>query len=247
MLMVIAFVAGVGVTALGPGGIFLTIALFTLTSLSPASVAGTGSAMMVVAGVVGAASYLHSGELRQACNKQMAVVLSLSGLLGGLGGSILNDFVSRTQFGWFLAVVAFGAGLVILYREGRAENNHASINTAGLPTMFVLVVSGFAVGLASGLLGVGGPVLMVPVLVLYGIPILSGIAVAQVQSIFIALFATAGYASRDTIQWPLVMILSAPLVLGALVGWKFVRGMRPRSIKIALGVVLIAIAPYLAF
>ena len=40
LLMAIAFLAGVGITAIGPGGIFLTIALLTLGQLPPAGVAG---------------------------------------------------------------------------------------------------------------------------------------------------------------------------------------------------------------
>jgi uncharacterized protein len=70
---------------------------------------------------------------------------------------------------------------------------------------------------------------MVPALVLFGVPILSGIAVAQAQSIFIALFATVGYSIRGEVDWPLALFLSVPLGMGALVGWKFVLSHRTLS------------------
>lgn len=38
-LAVLGLVAGVGITAIGPGGVLVTIGLFTLTGLSPAEVA----------------------------------------------------------------------------------------------------------------------------------------------------------------------------------------------------------------
>ncbi|MGF6884673.1 hypothetical protein ABIA39_007147 [Nocardia sp. GAS34] len=63
-LAVLGFVAGVGVTARGPGGVLVTIGLFAFTSLSPAQIAGTAMVTNVATGVLAAAAYTRSGQLR---------------------------------------------------------------------------------------------------------------------------------------------------------------------------------------
>ena len=40
-LVAFGLVAGIGITAVGPGGVLVTVGLFVLTDLSPAAVAGT--------------------------------------------------------------------------------------------------------------------------------------------------------------------------------------------------------------
>src|SRR5436190_12273186 len=206
-LLVVAFLAGVGITAIGPGGIFLTIALLTLSGLPPAGVAGTASAAMVAAGVVGTLAYVRSGELRQPGNRNLAIVLSSSGLLGALVGSALNAFVSADRFATLLGLMAFSAGAVILYQEWRGLEALLPVDPTHWAGRTVLGLLGLGIGVASGLLGVGGPVMAVPALVILGVPILSAVAVAQAQSIAIAVFATAGYVVRGAVDWSWVTVV----------------------------------------
>lgn len=247
LLILIAFLAGVGVTAIGPGGIFLTIALFSLVPLSPAEVAGTATTTMVAAGVAGSLFYIRSGELKPRFSRDVAFVLGLTGLLGGLAGSWLNTFVSARQFGILLGVVAMGIGAVIVYQEWRGLEPRFRIDMKTPIGRTALGTLGFGIGSVSGLLGVGGPVLAVPALVVLGMPMLTGIAVAQVQSVLIALFAAAGYAARGAVAWPLAALVGAPLLVGVCLGWMIARRVEPRRLRIVLGVVLIALGPYLAY
>lgn len=93
LLVVLSLFAGVGITAVGPGGIFITIAL---TDLPPAVVVGTASATFVATGLVGAESYRRSGELDSQGGKRMAFVLSLTGLAGALVGVRLNALIDES-------------------------------------------------------------------------------------------------------------------------------------------------------
>ena len=63
LLVVLSLFAGVGITAVGPGGVFITIALVALTDLPPPVVVGTASATFVATGLIGTESYRRSGEL----------------------------------------------------------------------------------------------------------------------------------------------------------------------------------------
>jgi uncharacterized membrane protein YfcA len=110
----------------------------------------------------------------------------------------------------------------------------------------VLGILGFVLGIASGLLGVGGPVIAVPALVLVGVPMLLAVGVAQVQSIFIAVFATTGYLAQGNVSIPLAVLVGTPLLVGVVAGWKVAHLIDPNRLKVALGVVLFTVGPYLA-
>ncbi len=247
VLLIIAYLAGVGITAVGPGGIFLTIALFALSGLPPAGVAGTASATMVAAGLAGTIAYVRSGELTRPDNRRLAVVLSSSGLAGALFGSWLNSYVSADRFAALLGLMAFGAGAIILHQESRGLEARLPVDATHRTGRTVLAMLGLATGTASGMLGVGGPVMAVPALVILGVPILSAIAVAQAQSVAIAAFATAGYLVRDAVEWSWVATLGLPLLLGVVTGWRVAPYIRPRTLKLVLGCILLALGPYLAF
>lgn len=246
LLAGIALVAGVGITTIGPGGIFLTIALYALTPLSPGTIAGTAQVTFVATGVVGTAAYVQSGELATGETRTLTVVLCSSSVVGALGGAGLNAFVSRGLFGLLLGGLASLVGGVILYRERRGFMPMVRLDPATRKGRLQLGLLGVVLGGFSGLLGVGGPVVAVPALVLVGVPMLYAIAVAQVQSIVIAAFASAGFLARGTVSLPLAVALGVPLVAGVLVGWRVAHLVDPERLKVALGVVLLLVGPYLA-
>src|SRR3546814_16821617 len=62
-LLLISFAAGIGISAVGPGGVLMTIGLFAFTLMSPSRVAGTALVTHVATGLVGTMAYLRSGQL----------------------------------------------------------------------------------------------------------------------------------------------------------------------------------------
>ena len=100
-------------------------------------------------------------------------------------------------------------------------------------------------GLAAWLLGVGGPVLAVPALVLLRVPFLLAVALAQVQSIFISSFAALGYALQGVIDWWLAVLVGIPLLAGTAAGWWLAHRIPVGSLKRWLALVLALIGVYL--
>lgn len=83
-------------------------------------------------------------------------------------------------------------------------------------------------------------------LVVLGVGMLSAVAVAQVQSVFIATFATAGYALNGAVSLPLALLVGLPQLVGAFLGWRVTRVVDPHRLKTALGLTLVAVGPYLS-
>lgn len=246
LLVGIAFFAGIGCTTLGPGGIFTTIALYSLTAVSSSTVAGTAQLTFVGVGLLGSVAYFRSGELAIGDNARMAGVLSVASILGALSGAGINAHVSRDLFGLLLGGFAAVTGLIIIYRERSATLPEFDVSLTTTRGLALLAAIGLTLGVLSSLLGVGGPVIAVPVLVMLGVPMLAALAVAQVQSIFIATFATVGYALNGAVSLELAVLVGVPQLIGALLGWRIAHYVDPERLKVALGVTLVAVGPYLA-
>lgn len=245
-LVAISLLAGIGITAIGPGGIFVTIALFALAPLSSAEVAGTASATFVATGLLGSLVYGRSGELSHGTARELAILLGLSSVGGAIVGTQLNLRTSDRLFGYLLGAFVFLVGAVILYRERVGVTPvHA------LPTMSpgrrrgIVTAIGVGIGIVGGMLGVGGPVIAVPVLVALGVPMLAALAVSQVQSIFVSGFATLGYALSGAISVPFALLVGVPQLIGVVVGWRIAHRIEPGRLRVALGVALLVVAPIL--
>jgi len=239
LLAVIGLVGGIGITTVGPGGVLPTIGLLALTGLSPAQVAGTAIVTHIGTGVVGTLAYTRSGQLRARDTRRMALILAATALVGTPLGVITGAVVSKDAFTVVVgAVVAAAAGMV--WYRGRSDASPS----ADPPTAMVLAI-GLSVSAVSGLVGIGGPMLTVPLLAAAGLPILRSLACAQVQSIVIATVGTLGYLLHGAIDWPLALVIGIPELAGVLVGWKIAHALPIRVLRIALIAVLCVLAVYL--
>jgi uncharacterized membrane protein YfcA len=246
LLGLIALLAGVGITTVGPGGVFVTAALFGLTDLSSAAVAGTASATFVATGLVGGGAYARSGELTTRASQEAAFALSGAGIVGALIGAHLNLQVGEQLFGYLLGAFLVGVAGLVTYREHTGGAAEGILDESGGSRRGVLTAVGGGVGVLGGLLGVGGPVVAVPVLVGLGMPMLRAVAVAQVQSVFLALFAAIGYGAAGAVDFSLALLVGVPQLVGVVVGWRVAHLVSPHCLRVALVVVLVGVGAAVA-
>jgi uncharacterized membrane protein YfcA len=207
LLACFGLVAGIGITAVGPGGILATVGLFLLTGLSPATVAGTAIVTHLATGSVGTLAYFHSGQLREPNTRRTALVLAGTAVVGTPVGVLLNFLVPAGVFGFMLAIFVTFVAALVWHRQRGAEPEEQHHPRHALT---LLVGGGLAVAVAGGVFGVGGPLLTVPLLVALGTPMLSALAAAQVQSVIISSVGTLGYLSQGSIDWPLALVVGIP-------------------------------------
>jgi uncharacterized membrane protein YfcA len=106
-----------------------------------------------------------------------------------------------------------------------------------------LMAIGTAAGLFSGLFGVGGGTVIVPLLVLwlgYGERQATGTSLATI--VFIATFATAVQAAYGNVRFLDGLLIGVPAVGGVLIGTWLQRRLATRSIALLFAVVLVAAA-----
>lgn len=240
VLIMVAFglAAGVGITAVGPGGVLVTIGLFLASGLSPAQVAGTAIVTHLATGGLGSLAYHRSGQLRHPGTRRVALVLAVTAAAGTPVGVFVNAIAPSQLFGILLAVFLVAVALLVWFRSPRDPAGEAHPHHR-LP---LLICLGLGVAIVSGMFGVGGPLLTVPLLVLAGTPVLPALGAAQVQSVVVAGVGTLSYLSRGTIDWKLVLVVGIPELCGVLVGWKVARAVPAHVLKRALIVALLASA-----
>lgn len=243
LLAILGLAGGIGITALGPGGVLPTVGLFALTTLSPAEVAGTSIVTHIATGALGTAAYTRSGQLRDPATRRTAVVLAGTAVVGTPMGVLINSAISSRVFG-----VALGVLLVLVVALVWLRDRHSGgAESAVHPTGAVVAGLGLMISTVSGVIGIGGPMLTVPLLVALGVPVLESLAAAQAQSVVIATVGTLGYLANGAINWPLAALIGIPELAGVVIGWKIAHALPTRTLKRALLITLLVIAPYLAF
>lgn len=109
-----------------------------------------------------------------------------------------------------------------------------------------LVVIGLLAGLLSGLLGVGGGIVMVPLLVLWSrIPQRHAHAVSLGAIVPISIAGVATYGIGGHVRWWDALALSAGSIAGARVGTGMLARISDRALKVVFGIFLVVVAAVL--
>jgi uncharacterized membrane protein YfcA len=158
-LLVIGIAAGVlsGLFGIG-GGTIIVPALALWLGMNQKLAAGTSVAAILPTAIVGATSYAAQGNV----DWLAAICLAIGIVLGAqLGTYLLNKLpVSALQwmFMGFLLVVIVSLWFIVPQRDDQIS---MSVWTA-----LLLAATGFVTGVLSGVLGVGGGVIVVPIMMM---------------------------------------------------------------------------------
>lgn len=158
----------------------------------------------------------------------------------------MNTVIPERLFGTLLGGLIILIGGLVWYRERTLTDSDYTIDPGSRTGLLTGGAVGIGVGIPAGLLGIGGPVLAVPLLTLLGVPLLAALAVAQVQSVFIAGAATVGYLAQGAVSLPLVAVIGIPELAGIVIGWRVAKTVDAKRLKHALAATLAMLGPYIA-
>lgn len=188
----------------------------------------------------------------------LALVLESVTALGGLTGGLTSDRFSGTVLSQvFAGVVAFAA--IFMVREFHGTQGEGGSPTPPVATwhrwhrrhedldytvdMMVALPASFVAGLASGLVGVGGGILKVPLMVvLLGIPMPVAVGSSAFMVGLTASGGFAGHVANGHWDWKTSAILAGAAVVGAQVGARASIAVEPAKLKKAFGWFLMAVA-----
>lgn len=121
--------------------------------------------------------------------------------------------------------------------------------------ILALMLSGAAAGVMAGLLGIGGGMLIVPVIALLlerqgvspDVIMQCAIGTSLATITFTALSSMRAHHKRGAVRWPLFMQLTPGIVVGGLVGAAIADWLPGRSLRYIVAVSMLAVAAQMAF
>lgn len=232
---------GVLIGAVGIGGILLIPALTSLGGLSTHEAMATALFSFLFTGLTG----MYFFHRRASIDWRITIPLCLGALLLGFSGAALNAKVSAGSLRLVLALFILFAGVYTI-REWR-RSDRALLQARPALQRLMLFCVGSIVGFGSGLTGVGGPALSVPIMMLLGFAPLATIGASQVVQVLAAFSGTMANLRYGSIDFGLVAIVTLAEVLGVAAGVRIVHKLNVKVVRrfvallcIVAGTVLLA-------
>ena len=229
-LCAISLLAGVMIGCIGIGGVILVPALYYLEGIQIHTAIAAAMLAYLVSGAIGTFAFWRRGSVAW----HMAAPLWLGAMPAALIGALISEQAPARALEFMIGLLTAGSGLqsLLISTPGAvsADRSLAPLHLAGI---------GSVTGFASALSGTGGPLVLVPILLWWKLPVLTAIGLAQAIQLPIALLATAGNVVNGTIDLMLGANLAAGLALGTWAG-ALVAHAAPRArLKQLIGFVLI--------
>lgn len=235
----LSLLIGISLGLLGGGGSILTVPILVYVAGFGAKEAIAASLFVVgVTAAAGAVSHARAGRVQW----RTGLLFGLAGMVGAFGGGLLGGVVPGDWLLIAFAVMMLATSIAMLRgRRGGARSGSAH---AELPVARILV-DGAVVGLVTGLVGAGGGFLVVPALVLLGgLPMSVAVGTSLVVIAMKSFAGLAGYLTTVSIDWPIVLAVTAMAVVGSVVGGKLAGVVPEARLRQAFGWFVLAMGVF---
>jgi len=239
MLLAIALAVGIAIGAVGVGGILLIPALASFGSLGMHEAMATALFTFFFTGLASALLFQRRGSI----DWRLAVPVSLGALCSGVAGAWANSRLDARWLTLILGGLIVLAGLYTLrpQRGGRSPPLHARPRAQ----LVFLGLVGAVVGFGSGLTGVGGPAISVPLMVLLGFAPLPTIGASQVVQVVAALSGSIANVHYGTIDYALALPLAVAQLAGVPLGVRLVHAMDAALLRRTIAFLCIVVGAWL--
>lgn len=245
LLMLAAFVAAMA----GIGGGALYTPLQVLLDVDIHSAAANSLFLIIILSLSATRIYHKKGRI----DWRLVFVLEIFTAMGSFAGGYLSDFVPSTALIVMLACVVVAAGIGMLLGKQRSHVHaddgawylwHRTLHGERYTlNMLIAPPLSFVAGAISGMVGIGGGMIKVPMLALiFGVPIDIAVASSIVMVGITAAGGFAGHAIVGHFDWKLSLACAPAVFIGAWIGAHTMLRMNKRRLKQVVGIVLLAIA-----
>ncbi len=266
ILLALGGMVGVLSGMFGVGGGFILTPFLFFIGIPPAVAVATGANQIVASSVSGVLAHLK----RKTVDLKMGMVLLAGGLVGAaLGVRVFSYLKSLGQVELFVNLIyvlflgLIGSLMLVeslnAIRKSKSstpkkrKRRHSRLQELPFKTRFRTsglyisvippVITGFAVGVLSAVMGVGGGFIMVPAMIyILGMPTKVVVGTSLFQIIFVAAFATLMHAvESQTVDVALAVPLLVSGVVGAQLGTKLGVKLNAEQLRVALALMVLAV------
>ena len=211
MFLILPLAAFVGflIGAVGIGGVVLIPALQQFVQMDIHAAAATALFTFLFTGGLGSVLFHRRGSIDWR--------ISLPICLGGFGfsfvGAEAGALIDAKVLNVIVASIIMLSGACV-FLKGRLRPDRSNSQIGAFPLFFI----GAGCGFCSGLSGAGGPIFLVPIMLVCGFSPLLAIGSGQVLQLVSASSGSVGNALHGFINFRLALLIAIPLLYGVIVG-----------------------------
>ncbi len=224
LLIALGLPVGILIGAVGIGGVLLAPALIHLMGLNSHDAIALSLASFIPAG---ATALAVNGVQKTALSRPDCGLLAAIVPGAALGAVAMHGFSSQL-LSLLISVFVAITGIWNLTRRPQDGQDGAS------PRNALMLGIGFFAGAVSAISGTGGPLVLIPLLLWFGLAINHALAVALVAQLPIATAATTANTAIAGIDVKTAVILGASVVCGMLIGMKASHRIDPNNLARAV-------------
>jgi uncharacterized membrane protein YfcA len=228
LTVLVGLAAGVlsGLFGVG-GGIVMTPGLTAFTGVAPIVAVATPLPVILPTAAVGAFTYHRAGEV----DLRAAAWISLTGAAASAVGALLTEVVNARLLLLITAALLAWQSIQILRGRSRAT----ALEERPMPA-WTLALVGVGAGLLSGLLGIGGGIVIVPALAgMLGMPLKRALGTSLVAVVVLVIPGTIVHAALGNIDWAVALFLMVGSLPGARLGARVALGTKERTLRLLVG------------
>jgi uncharacterized protein len=239
---VIAVAIGLGAGVLSGifgvgGGIVMTPAIDAFLPVSSIAAIATPLPVIFPTSITGAYTYAKAGEV----DRRAAWLMAPTGLVGAVLGALATQWIDPTLLLLVTAALLGWQSIGIIRAGAPRGGDPATPVRVVSPSVFAVI--GFTAGVVSGLLGIGGGLVMVPLLAGWcGLPLKRALGTSLLTIWALVIPGTAVHAWLGNIDWWVALFLTIGAIPGARVGATLALGARERTLRTVVGTGMLVIA-----
>ncbi len=234
-LIPLGFAAGLLGSIIGLGGGIIIVPVLTFFGFSPALAASNSIFAVFSNAIASSISYAKQRRIEYS----IGLKLGLLSIPGTIVGAFVSSEITPSIFKILFALILISASIYIFSKRKIEQKNY----NLSKQIMILAIGASFFAGIISGLFGVGGGIIFVPLMVVaMGLSMKNAAPTSQ----FILLFASASALVTHTIlghpDFYQALLLAIGAFVGGLVGARLSLEIKENSLKILISIVMIAVA-----
>ncbi len=242
----LAAVVGITLGLMGGGGSILTVPIFVyVLGYDPKLAIAMSLPVIGVTSLAGVAGHWRAGNVQL----RTAVTFGLIAIVGAFAGARAARLLPGTVQLALLAVIMLLAAVMMLRsaRSTPAGDDVTPVATREMPVALLVPVA-LAVGVITGLVGIGGGFLVVPALVLLArTPMKQAVGTSLVVIAMNSAAGFAGYLGQVQVPWFFMAGFTAVAVAGILAGTGGVRFVSQRALKQGFALFLVVMGSFMLY
>jgi uncharacterized membrane protein YfcA len=241
--LALAALIGLSLGLLGGGGSILTVPILVyVLGYEAKSAIAMSLAVVGTVSLVGAVGHWRNGTV----DARLGLTFGVFAMAGAFLGARLSALVSGTaQLTAFAVVMLLAA--TSMFRGARREGVGGAVERRALPLLQTALI-GVALGVLTGMVGVGGGFLIVPALVLLArLPMKQAVGTSLMVITMNSTAGFSGYLGTVAVPWAFLSLFTTVAIIGIVGGTYLVRYVSQGALRRAFAFFLLAMGSFILY